>query len=70
MATGKNAIALLLGKPSKEDTEEEAPSSEKGEADRGRDYFDEFTAALRDKDDDGAFEALRSFVSHCTDKDD
>jgi len=62
---GKGAIALLLGKPSKDDdTEEEAPSSSKGE-DGARAYFDEFSQAMRDEDEDGAFDALQSFVRAC-----
>lgn len=62
---GKGAIALLLGKPSKDDdTEEGAPSSSKGD-EGARAYFDEFAQALREEDDDGAFDALTSFVRSC-----
>jgi hypothetical protein len=66
MKKGKGAIALLLGKPmggkDDEDESEDMDASEDGESSA---YFDEFVAAMKDDDNDGAREALKGFVRAC-----
>ncbi len=59
---GGNAIALLLGKAKAEPEEESAPESSKG-SDDARAYFDTFASAMRDDDDEGAYEALRGLIT-------
>ncbi len=63
---GKGALAILLNKPLEDDTEEDAPDSSRESA-SSREYFDAFVSALRDEDDDTAFDAFKDLMSACKD---
>lgn len=64
---GKGGIALLLGmKPSKHDDGGASASSSSG-VDECRAHFDEMVQAIRDKDNDAAYEAFELAVRSIVD---
>ena len=63
MPKGLNALVIApMGKGKEE--EKEGPVKEESE-DGLRETFDEFMSAMQSGDDDGAFEAFKSFVEQC-----
>lgn len=65
-------LAIAIGKPKGMHDEPDGDESHEESADASdsdeRDAFDAFVAAMRSKDDDTAYEALRSMIETCAAK--